>query len=103
MFAMLGRLNAIKRKRSPRGRPMAATKGGGGAVLLRCCSWRRLLGGRCQSGHRAYRVADLPTSSAPTLALFPVRLLREGHLETPPPGRPDGLTASPDSHARIST
>ena len=51
---------------------------GGGAVLHGCCSWRRLLGGRCQSGHRAYRVADLHTSSAPTLALFFVRLLREG-------------------------
>jgi hypothetical protein len=39
----------------------------------------RLLGGCCQSGHRAYRVADLHTSSAPVLALFFVRLLREGH------------------------
>ena len=54
--------------------------GAGGAVLRGCCSWRRLPGGRCQSGHRAYRVADLHTSSAPTLALFFVRLLREGRV-----------------------
>ena len=65
--------------------------GGGGAVLHGCCSWRRLPGGRCQSGHRAYRGADLHTSSAPTLALFFVRLLREGQVGAgvgPGPGSP---------------
>ena len=82
-LAVVGRLSDMTRKRSPRPR---ATKGGpggdGGAVLRGCCSWTRLLGGRCQSGHRAYRGTDHRTSPALTVALYSVRLLREGQLVT---------------------
>jgi hypothetical protein len=46
------------------------SRGPGKTVLHGCCSWRRLLGRRCQWRQGVYRGVDLQASSAPVLALF---------------------------------